>query len=446
MDPRAPFSFTHLLNDDDVQQNPPQQPSFPQFSQTQQFSQYSQLQPFPQFHQQGPSFPQFGQFPSMPQFSQPQPAFDAQQWQQFLQWQQYQKTSQMHQTQFLPTQEHVESPSKGKATKKMKKPSKMANENDEQPTKTSRQKWPQSDEVLLAQAMISTSENPITSNNQNVDAFWSKIEKYYNESQPSIPRDAHNLRSHWHMFKSKLNRFNELFLQVKSRYRSGWSDDQYIQEARQLYINDPSNKTAAAFTYEHVWNVVKEHGKYNSATHIHGFQPPKRTKTSSSGAYTSSASDANFGENPEIAISLEDIDKEDFEVQLQQVTTTRPIGRDKAKAKLKEKARIEPSEYDLRKLKLIDEISSTNRAKCEAIEKFEHRIDKFYEIEKKKLEMKQKKTEMQERQMLMQERQLLMQERQILFLDTANMNPFERAEHEAICEQIRKKYGSNRHV
>ncbi|KAD4585213.1 hypothetical protein E3N88_22814 [Mikania micrantha] len=184
----------------------------------------------------------------------------------------------------------------------------MVTENDEQPTKTSHQKWPQNDEVLLAQALISTSENPITGNNQNVDAFW-------------------------------------------------------------------------------------KHGKYNSASHIHGFQPPKRTKTSSSGEYTSSASDANFGENPEITISLEDTDKEDFEVQLQQVTTTRPIGRDKAKAKakLKGKAGIEPSEYDLRKLKLIDEISSTNRAKSEAIEKFEHRIDKFYEIEKKKLEMKQKK-------------------------------------------------------
>ncbi|KAD7117486.1 hypothetical protein E3N88_04754 [Mikania micrantha] len=207
----------------------------------------------------------------------------------------------------------------------------------------------------------------MTSNNQNVDAFWSKIEKYYNESQPSILIDAHNLRSHWHMFKSKLNRFNELFLQVKSRYRS---------EARQLYINDPSNKNSAAFTYEHVWNVVKEHGKYNSATHIHGFQPPKRTKTSSSWVYTSSTSDANFGENPEITISLEDIDKEDFEVQFQQVTTTRPIGRDKAKAeakgkaKLKGKAGIELSEYDLTKIKLIDEISSTNRAKSEAIENF----------------------------------------------------------------------------
>ncbi|KAD2394043.1 hypothetical protein E3N88_41020 [Mikania micrantha] len=108
--------------------------------------------------------------------------------------------------------------------------------------------------------MISISENPIIGNNQTGDAYWSKIETYYNDAPPMVSRDAHNLRSHWHMFKSKMNRFNDLYLQVKSRYKSGWSDDQYLVEARLLYINDPSNKTSAPFTYEHVWNVVKDHG------------------------------------------------------------------------------------------------------------------------------------------------------------------------------------------
>ncbi|KAI3716539.1 hypothetical protein L1987_67482 [Smallanthus sonchifolius] len=74
---------------------------------------------------------------------------------------------------------------------------------------------------------------------------------------------------------------------------------------------------------------------------------------------------------------------------------TRPIGRDKAKAeaqvkakakpkpkpKLTGKAGLEASEYDLKKLRLIDDLSSSNRVKTEAIEKFEHRIDKLYEIE-----------------------------------------------------------------
>ncbi|KAL8226164.1 hypothetical protein R6Q57_018721 [Mikania cordata] len=106
--------------------------------------------------------------------------------------------------------------------------------------------------------------------------------------------------------------------------------------ARQLYINDPSNKTSAAFTYEHAWNVVKEHEQKLAA-------------------------------RGRIRALL---------LMPTLVTTTRPFGRDKAKteakakAKLKGKAGIEPSEYDLRKLKLIDEMSSTNRAKSEAIENF----------------------------------------------------------------------------
>ncbi|KAL8244850.1 hypothetical protein R6Q59_011108 [Mikania micrantha] len=403
MDPRTPFSYSQLLNDDDVeQQNPQQQPSFPQFSPTQQHYQYSQPQPFPQFHQQGPSFPQFGQFPAMPQFSQPQPAFNAQQWQQFLQWQQYQKTAQMQQPQFQQTQKDVvESPSKVKATNKKKKPSKKVSENDEQPIKTSRQKWPKSDEVLLAQAMLHISENPITGNNQNRDAYWGKIEKYYNGSQPAIPRDAHNLR-------------------IKSRYRSGWSDEQCLDSC--MLTIQPTRLLLISHT-----NMYGMLLKIMVSTTLQpmfmAFNPPKRTKTSNSGGYTSSASDANFGENLGFTISLEDVVQEDFEVQATQVAPTRPIGRDKAKAeakaKLKGKARIESSEINMRKLKFMDEISSTNRAKFEEIDMFKYRIDKFYELEKKKVKVKKKK---------------------LLYIDTSRMNPYQLAEHDAMCKQIREKY------
>ncbi|KAI3812911.1 hypothetical protein L1987_17624 [Smallanthus sonchifolius] len=76
----------------------------------------------------------------------------------------------------------------------------------------------------------------------------------------------------------------------KSIYKSGWSDDNYLQEARQLYINDAANKTSAPFTYEHVWLVVKDH------------------------------------------------DVNDNGIQVQQVPT-RPIGRDEAKAEAQAKAK-----------------------------------------------------------------------------------------------------------
>ncbi|KAC9177469.1 hypothetical protein E3N88_46259 [Mikania micrantha] len=417
MDPRAPFSVTRMLDDDDGEErNSPQPPSFAQFLQPHSFSQFSQLGGFSQFHQS----PGFSQPASFSQF--PQPAFDFQsvsQWQHFQQWQQFQQILQKQQSHVQVEQHVEESPSKSKAENKKKKKEKIVIENDEQPSKVNRQKWPQSDEVLLAQAMISISENPIIGNNQTGDAYWNKIETYYNDAPPIVSRDAHNLRSHWHMFKSKVNRFNDLYLQVKSCYRSGWSDDQYLVEARLLYINDPSNKTSAPFTYEHVWNVVKDHGKYNSATKVHGFQAPKRSKTNSSGGYASSASDANFGDNPEMFVSLEDGDDEQ---EPPYESPSHPIGRDKAKAKakLKGKATEESSEYELKKLSLIHDLSLSNKVRTQAIEKFEKRIDKFLELKQKKMEI---------------------EERKLLFIDTSHMNSFQRAEHEAVCNEIRKKYG-----
>ncbi|KAD6796270.1 hypothetical protein E3N88_07166 [Mikania micrantha] len=299
MDPRAPFSFTRMLDDDDGEErNSPQPPSFAQFLQPHSFSQFSQLGGFTQFHQS----PGFSQPTSFSQF--PQPAFD---FQSVSQWPQFQQTLQKQQSQFQVEQHVEESPLKSKAEKKKKK-EKIVIENDEQPSK------------------------------------------------------------------------------VKSRYRSGWSDDQYLVEARLLYINDPSNKTSAPFTYEHVWNVIKDHGKYNSATKVHGFQAPKRSKTNNSGGYTSSASDANFGDNPEMFVSIEDGDDEQdppYE------PPSRPIGRDKAKAKakLKGKAAEESSEYELKKLSLIHDLSLSNKVRIEAIEKFEKRIEKFLELKQKKMEI-----------------------------------------------------------
>ncbi|KAD5318212.1 hypothetical protein E3N88_18158 [Mikania micrantha] len=247
--------------------------------------------------------------------------------------------------------------------KKKKKKEKIVIENDEQPSKVNHQKWPQSDKVLLAQAMISKSGNPIIGNNQTRDAYWNKIETYYNDAPPIVSRDAHNLRSHWHMFKSKVNRFNDLYLQLKSCYRSGWSDDQ--------------------------------------------------SKTNNSGGYTSSASDANFGDNPEMFVSLEDGDDEQ---EPPYEPPSRPIGRDKtkAKAKLKGKKAEESTEYELKKLSLIHDLSLSNKVRTEAIEKFEKRIDKFLKLKQKKME--------------------------IDFIDTSHMNSFQQAEHETLCNEIRKKY------
>ncbi|KAI3695180.1 hypothetical protein L1987_78169 [Smallanthus sonchifolius] len=163
-------------------------------------------------------------------------------------------------------------------------------------------KWPPSDEVLLTKGYIFISEDPIIGNNHNNAEYWGRIADYYNKEGPKVPRIAHNLRSHWHHIKTKVSMFNELYLQAKPRYKSGWSDDQYINEAKLDYTNDPSNKSSNAFAYEHVWRVMKDCPKHDSSSKVHGHQAPKRQKSNSTWEYTGNTN------TPEFGISLDDDD------------------------------------------------------------------------------------------------------------------------------------------
>nr|XP_043623935.1 peroxidase 60-like [Erigeron canadensis] len=119
-----------------------------------------------------------------------------------------------------------------------------------------------------------------------------------------------------------------------------------------------------------VWWIVKDTRRYSGVAQVALNQASKRTKTSSTGEYTSSASDANFG------ISL---DSDNDDIREEQVPTPRPMGRDKAKLKVRQKGKAKVSnDYEAMKLSLIEDITETNRAKKEAIEQFDKKIDKFY--------------------------------------------------------------------
>jgi len=61
-----------------------------------------------------------------------------------------------------------------------------------------------------------------------------------------------------------------------------------------------------------VWDVVKDKPKFSGVSQVYHHQAPKRTKTSSTGEYSVSASNANFGYTPDsddnFGVSLDDDD------------------------------------------------------------------------------------------------------------------------------------------
>ncbi|KAI3681183.1 hypothetical protein L6452_35968 [Arctium lappa] len=65
--------------------------------------------------------------------------------------------------------------------------------------------------------------------------------------------------------------------------RSGWSDDQVKDAARKLYYSTYKKN----FKYEHAWAIIKDEPKWRggSINDVH----TKRTKTDSSGSFTSSS-------------------------------------------------------------------------------------------------------------------------------------------------------------
>ncbi|KAK9055158.1 hypothetical protein SSX86_026240 [Deinandra increscens subsp. villosa] len=255
-------------------------------------------------------------------------------------------------------------------------------------TKASRTKWPHSDEVLMAEAIYECSTDSVIATNQNTHDFWFRVQQHYSSSNPKVPRDQNNLKAHWHMVKSKVARFNELYLSVKSSYSSGWSDDMWLLEARQRFNADQDT----IFKYEHIWNKVKDKLKYNSVEACAANEGPKRNK-SNKGGYTSSHSSTNFGEN-EFNFHLDDDNVGGIPEEQQpprnedepphSTVPTRPPGRKAAKAAAKEK-----------KNKGTAGSSSTEESRnrfysnlTSAVESRQEYLDQLLAIEKNKMKLK----------------------------------------------------------
>ncbi|KAI3762653.1 hypothetical protein L1987_53092 [Smallanthus sonchifolius] len=113
-------------------------------------------------------------------------------------------------------------------------------------------------------------------------------------------------------------------------------------------------------------------------------KPPKRQKSNSTGEYASSTNTHEFG------ISLDD---DDDDIQVEQEPPSRPMGMDKAKSMGRDKAKsmgrdkdkakgktMSSSDYEAKKLSLVEELAETNRVKKQAIEQFDQKIDKICEL------------------------------------------------------------------
>lgn len=264
-------------------------------------------------------------------------------------------------------------------------------------SKRVQKKWSPEEDKQLTKAMLHVSVDSIVGNNQKSNDYWARIEKYFC-SDPKFSRTASTLRSHWHMISPPTQKFSNLYNRIKAQKSSGWSDDQIIALAREEYAS-----TGSYFQYEHVWNLVKDEPKWHEPVPFR----PKRTKTSASGDYSTSASDGHsipIDLNDDTPISFEEFNLVDEPDEYQE--PTRPMGQKKAKAKAKAKKKAEAEAGKM------EELAEMMKKRTEVADTFKQQMDQF----------------------------LFNQDINILMMDRSHMDPERLATHKAICEQIKKKH------
>uniref|UniRef100_A0A7N0U1T1 No apical meristem-associated C-terminal domain-containing protein n=1 Tax=Kalanchoe fedtschenkoi TaxID=63787 RepID=A0A7N0U1T1_KALFE len=241
-------------------------------------------------------------------------------------------------------------------------------------------KWSVEEEEMLISTWITISNDSAVGNSQTRGSFWARVAGYFTTYRKTkIEREESQIKSHYYLMMPQVNELYGYYNQIVSDHHSGWSDNQIIEAARLIWKNAQKKNE---LPYTHVWKMVKD-------------EPKWATKTSESGAYTSS--------------SNHDIEENTYEGNKSE---SRPIGQKATKRKMrKEKKNVTES----------------------VAEEFNHRWKRLEELQSEKLivlnEIKNKAKE-----------DILRANYEILMKDTSTMNDQQLIIHNHMCSIIKARH------
>uniref|UniRef100_A0A7N0TR35 No apical meristem-associated C-terminal domain-containing protein n=1 Tax=Kalanchoe fedtschenkoi TaxID=63787 RepID=A0A7N0TR35_KALFE len=202
-------------------------------------------------------------------------------------------------------------------------------------------KWSAEEEEMLISSWITISNDSAVENSQTRDSFWAHVAGYFNTYRKTrIEREESQIKSHYYLMMPQVNEFNGYYNQIVSDHHSGWSDNQIIEAARLIWKNAHKKRE---FPYTHVWEMVKDEPKWEAQ--IGAQNASKKTKTSESGAYTSS--------------SNHDIEENTYEGN---ESENRPTGQKAAKWKMRGKEKKDGTEEFAHQWKRMEELQAQKLA------------------------------------------------------------------------------------
>ncbi|PNX54585.1 glutathione S-transferase t2-like protein [Trifolium pratense] len=252
--------------------------------------------------------------------------------------------------------------------------------------KKQRVRFLEEEDKLVIQTWLNVSKDSVVGNDQKSDCFWGRIKDRYNNYRGSlIAREWSTLKSRWHLLNKHCQWFCGSYKLAVANKKSGQSETDIMDEARKLFAQVHHQR----FTMEHAWRLLKDEPKWKGQEMNNS---SKRSKTSSTGTYSSTSNP----ENP--------IDCSEYNSATQ---TDRPLGQKAAKRKGKGKETSSTTPIvDLTGMENASEKKLVVYGKI-AEARLAESIPMLYEI---------------------------------LMKDKSTMNDEQRREHEEICRSIKEKY------
>ncbi|CAM0958615.1 unnamed protein product [Alopecurus aequalis] len=124
-----------------------------------------------------------------------------------------------------------------------------------------RVKWSHREDVLLAEAWKTVSQDPIVGANQVLDNYWKRVKTAYDERRMVDPdfaacvadRGQKAMANHWAHIQSACNKWHGIQEEVASRPKSGANREMELVRMLEAYKNDEG----ADFKFLHVFVVIE---------------------------------------------------------------------------------------------------------------------------------------------------------------------------------------------
>ncbi|XP_020266243.1 uncharacterized protein LOC109841707 [Asparagus officinalis] len=126
-------------------------------------------------------------------------------------------------------------------------------------SKSSYSVWSVEQNKLLLTSYFHFSNDSELGSGQKGDTLWGKIAAYLNEHSTTGPhRSQQQCKSHYSDINKKIGKWVGVYRKALAERRSGWSDDNYIARAQDLFVEE----TKKNFALLEEWKLVRNEPKY----------------------------------------------------------------------------------------------------------------------------------------------------------------------------------------